>query len=250
MENETQNLLKQKQPNLQPEELQVPEKFLDSKTGEVRLNDLVKSYLALEKKLSSKPAEAPMDFNLDDLDDEKINLIRRAQGVPETSKEYDVNIPHPMLDRDEEVFDKFHQEGFTPKQVQLVYDLAAERIIPIIADLAAEFEADKQLEKLVSHFGGDEKFNEVSKQISTWAEKNVAAEVFEALGSTYEGVITLYKMMSSNEPAISKSMGGAEALSEDKLKEMMKDPKYWRDKDSSYVSMIEQGFKKLYPSAK
>lgn len=35
-------------------------------------------------------------------------------------------------------------------------------------------------------------------------------------------------------------------LSDEKLREMMRDPKYWRDQDPQYVRMIENGFKKLY----
>lgn len=37
----------------------------------------------------------------------------------------------------------------------------------------------------------------------------------------------------------------SELLAE-KLREMMRDPKYWRDQDQEYIRMIENGFKKLY----
>lgn len=33
---------------------------------------------------------------------------------------------------------------------------------------------------------------------------------------------------------------------ESELREMMRDPKYWRDRDPETVRKIEQGFKKLY----
>lgn len=35
-------------------------------------------------------------------------------------------------------------------------------------------------------------------------------------------------------------------LTAEKLREMMRDPKYWRDQDADYVKLIENGFKKLY----
>lgn len=35
-------------------------------------------------------------------------------------------------------------------------------------------------------------------------------------------------------------------LVDDKLREMMRDPRYWRDRDPDYVRLIENGFKKLY----
>lgn len=35
-------------------------------------------------------------------------------------------------------------------------------------------------------------------------------------------------------------------LTAEKLREMMRDPKYWRDHAPDYVKLIENGFKKLY----
>ena len=35
-------------------------------------------------------------------------------------------------------------------------------------------------------------------------------------------------------------------LSDDDLRRMMRDPKYWRDADPEYIRKIENGFKKLY----
>jgi len=37
-----------------------------------------------------------------------------------------------------------------------------------------------------------------------------------------------------------------EKLSESDLRNMMRDPKYWRDHDAEYIRKIENGFKKLY----
>ena len=75
----------------------------------------------------------------------------------------------------------------------------------------------------------------------------MSTEVYDALGSTAEGVIALYKMMSSNEPILSKDNGYEGELSEQTLRKMMEDPRYWRDKDSAYINKITRGFEKLYP---
>ena len=37
-----------------------------------------------------------------------------------------------------------------------------------------------------------------------------------------------------------------EKLSDSDLRNMMRDPKYWRDHDAEYIRKIENGFKKLY----
>ena len=35
-------------------------------------------------------------------------------------------------------------------------------------------------------------------------------------------------------------------ITEEELREMMKDSKYWKDQDPEYVKKVENGFKKLY----
>jgi hypothetical protein len=212
--------------NTRPEGL--PEKFYDESTGEIKLNELIADYIQLASK----------DDNLVDINN---------RNLPESFDKYDLKIPHPFLDKDEDVMKKFFEKGFTNEQAQLVYDLANERVIPVIEDLTVNFEAQKQLDKLTKYFGSQEKFNEISLQISKWAKQNLPAEVYDALATTSEGVIALHRMMSSNEPVISKDRMSEEALSEDKLKQMMQDPRYWREKDKDYVAQISNGFKKLYP---
>ncbi len=39
-------------------------------------------------------------------------------------------------------------------------------------------------------------------------------------------------------------------ITDSKLKEMMQDPKYWREQDPKFVKKIEAGFKKLYGGGK
>ena len=53
-------------------------------------------------------------------------------------------------------------------------------------------------------------------------------------------------MMQSLEPNVLTDKNATENLSDDMLRNMMRDPKYWRDQDPEYVRKIENGFKKLY----
>ena len=67
------------------------------------------------------------------------------------------------------------------------------------------------------------------------------------MNSTYYGVIALYNMMTSNEPKVmEKSYVSDDVVTEQKLKDMMKDPKYWRDGDKDFIKKINDGFKFLY----
>lgn len=206
----------------------LPDKFWDEQLGKVKLEALIEDYNYM----------ASRDENL---------IEGNTRSLPESFDKYELKIPHPFLDRDEDVFKRFYENGFTNQQAQLVYDLANERVIPYLSDLTSNYEAEKQIEKLSRYFGGQEKFNEVSRQLSVWAKQNLKPEVYDALASTSEGVIALYKMMSSNEPMLGKDRDFNEELNEESLKKMMEDPRYWRDKDQSYASKITKGFEKLYP---
>ena len=54
-------------------------------------------------------------------------------------------------------------------------------------------------------------------------------------------------MMTSGEPKVMAKSGDApDVITEKKLKEMMKDPKYWRDGDKDFIKKVDDGFKFLY----
>lgn len=206
----------------------LPAQFIDPATGEVRLDRLIAAYNDL----------AARDSNL---------VEGNLRNIPESFDKYDIKIPSPLLERDDEVLKLFYEKGFTNDQAQLVYDLANERVLPYIEQMTVNFEAERQLEKLASHFGGRDKFNEISRQISAWSKNNLPPEVYDALASTSEGVVALYKMMSSNEPLLGRDNTMPEELNEESLRKMMEDPRYWRDHDKAYVNKITKGFEKLYP---
>ncbi|MFI3241500.1 MAG: hypothetical protein R3Y43_02920 [Alphaproteobacteria bacterium] len=176
------------------------------------------------------------------------NLLNAGaqSAMPNSFKDYTIDYKSPLFATDDDVLERFYNAGFNNSQAQLVYDLANERILPYIQEMASEFEAQKQLEKLVQYFGSQEKFNEVSRQVSAWAKQQFEQEVYNALGSTSEGVIALYKMMGSNEPAINSEASFNEPVTDESLTKMMQDPRYWQTKDKDYIAKITNGFEKLY----
>ena len=206
----------------------LPQKFWDQQNGRVKLEELIDDYNYM----------ASRDENL---------VETNQRNMPASYQQYQINIPNELLDHDEELFKQFYEHGFTNDQAQFVYDLANERVIPVLDQLTVSFEAQKQLAKLSAYFGGQERFDEASRQISAWAKQNLRPEVYDALASTAEGVIALYKMISSNEPLLGRETGFDGELSEQSLRKMMEDPRYWRDKDTAYINKITKGFQKLYP---
>ncbi len=208
--------------NLQDNE--IPAKFKNPETGEVRLNDLVKSYSELERKLSGQPRP------------------------PKSHDEYCVDCSHGLFQPDAELNKRFHERGFTNEQVQFIYDVAAEKMVPMIMDVAADFQAERELEKLVEHFGGPEKWQQVARQLLAFGQKKLPADVLDTLASSYDGVIALYGMMKGGgQVSVSESLRGDGADRETlDLQSMMRDPKYWRDQDPSFIAKVTEGFKKLY----
>jgi hypothetical protein len=223
---------------------EIPEKFRDPQTGELRVEALLKSYQALERKLA-RMVEVP-----DDNADENARLrFRRAMGVPDRPEDYAVKPPSDLVQPDADVNRVLHAAGLTPTQAQVVYNLAAERMVPAVNELAREFEADRQMERLVAHFGSAEKWREVAGALRDWGRKNLPDEVFTALSTTFEGVVAMHRMMTSEEPGLSQAGHGAGAVNEDELRRLMADPKYWRDRDPATVKKVSDGFKKLFPDA-
>jgi hypothetical protein len=228
------------QPNTSTRPEDVPEKFWDSEAGQLRVDALLKSYRELERRLSQRMAPPSADAP-----EEEVQRFRRSLGIPDSPGEYQITPTHDLCCADDEVNKRLHEAGFTPAQAQLVYDLAAERLLPMIAEAAAQFEADRQVEKLREHFGGEERFRRIAQQLSAWGRANLPDAVFEALSTTSEGVMALYRMMEKGEPAVTRKADAAPATDEAGLREMMRDPRYWRTREPEFVKRVTDGFRRM-----
>jgi len=219
----------------------VPEKFWDDAAGQIRADALLKSYRELEKLLSQRPAIPGPDA----AEEDRLRFLR-ALGVPERPEDYEIAPRHELTGPDPEINARLHQAGFTPAQVQLVYDLAAERLLPLIAEAAAQFEADRQAERLVAHFGGPERFRRIARQIAAWGRANLPAPVFAALSTTSEGVLALEQMMRKGEPALLDRADAAPGMEEAELRAMVRDPRYWKQRDPAFIGRVTEGFRRLF----
>jgi len=206
----------------------LPEKFWDAERGELRADSLIKSYQSLEQKLGALA----------------------GRGVPDDPGGYDIKVEDGLFTSDPEVNARLHAAGFSNEQAQAVYDLASEYLSPMVSEVAGEFHAQSQVDRLARQFGGEDKWRETAAQIKSWGRAKFPEEVFEALSGTYDGVLTLHKMMTEGggEPGLIEGAGSsAEAVNEEGLKRMMQDPRYWRDHDPAFIERIRDGFKRLFP---
>jgi len=201
----------------------LPDKFWDEEKGEVRTGSLWRSYQALEQRFS-----------------------RGTGNVPESHADYCIDCGDKQSDP--EVDRILHQAGFTNEQAQLVYDLARKYVEPHLQDARKGAETAGVQGRLEEYFGGKERWNTVSRQLGDWARAHLPEEVTQALGSSFEGVLALNRMMEADEPGIARDGNRQNgSVDEKRLREMMADPRYWRDQDPALVEKVRAGFEKLYP---
>lgn len=206
-----------------PENL--PERFWDNDFEGVRINELTNSYLELEKRLQNAP----------------------SQPIPATPDDYQIAISHQLIASDPEINRRLHSAGFTQEQAQLVYELASERLLPMVSEIASLFEAETQINRLEQLFGGEQKWREIARQLDAWGRKHLPARVFEALSTTHEGILAMHRMLTGAEPCLQGSGEATEQQpSEGRLKQMMRDTRYWRDQDPMFVDRVREGFRRLY----
>jgi hypothetical protein len=221
----------------------VPEKFWDREAGAIRTDALLKSYVELERKLGSM-VPLPSDD-----DPEGRARLRRALGVPAAADEYRIEVRDELLQPTPELNTRLHEAGFTQEQAQLVYDLAAERLLPLLDDVVGELHASRDAERLARHFGGDAAWQNMAHQIKTWGQANLAEEVYRTLAASHDGVLAMHQMMQAREPAVLQDADGPRGeLDEAGLTRLMRDPRYWRDRDPAIVAQVTAGFQRLYPS--
>ncbi len=250
----------------------IPEKFWDTDAGTIRVDDLLKSYCELEKRFmtrSSQSGALPVEksggknnetypqiksFELTPhtfADPNTRTLILKHLGRPDTPQDYVITDKNPYITLDPDLNIRLHDLGFTQDQVQAVYDLAVERLVPLILDLVTDQKAEQDIDHLINIFGGPKKWEETARQIQTYGEKHLPADLFKTLAATPEGISMLYDMMQSRLTPYALSLGAGErtGIAEkgiDQIRKMMRDPRYWRDHDPKFVEKVTAGFSRLY----
>lgn len=256
----------------------IPEKFWDPRSGQVRVDDLAKSYRALERKMGAgahlpnqpdrhDPADEERE-DFDDLDDmDGLEDLDGPDGydhlpafdpddpladfdpdeTPDRPEDYLVDPGHPWLEVDPEVMSVLHEAGFSHEQAQLVYDLAATHVMPALEQMLAQTHRLRDEQQLSAYFGSNTRYEEAARQIADWGSANLPPEVYAGLSAHPNGVIAMFRLMQSDEPRFLGSAAPPGRLAEGDLKKLILDPKYWRDHDPATVRRVEEGFRRLYP---
>ena len=220
----------------------VPAKFWDPAANQVRVDALLRAYRDLERRSSSMVKLPGAAAGPDE-----VQAFRRALGIPDSPAQYRINATHPSLASDDGLNQRLHDAGFTQDQAQLLYDLAHERLLPLMDQMAGAQSNEAQLAHLRQHFGGDARWQESARQIAAWGKANLPADAYQLLASTAEGVKALHRLMGSGEPSLGAIPAAKdEAPTEDQLKKMLTDPRYWKTKDPAFIAKVTDGFRRLY----
>ncbi|WP_139834600.1 hypothetical protein [Thalassospira sp. MCCC 1A03138] len=169
-------------------------------------------------------------------------------SIPETPDGYEIAVDEVLGAVDPAVNARLHEAGFSGAQAQLVYDLAAEVIGPLICEVEGAGKRATDRAALVAEFGGAENWKRIAPRIEKWGRENLPEAAFEVLCQTADGVRSIHRLMSGGaEPGLSagRPSDATGDLRAD-IRAKMNDPRYWRDRDPAMVAEVQAGFDRLH----
>ncbi|UKV15614.1 hypothetical protein L6172_04720 [Thalassospiraceae bacterium SW-3-3] len=169
-------------------------------------------------------------------------------SIPETPEGYEIAVDDVLGAVDPAVNARLHEAGFTGAQAQLVYDLAAEVIGPLIGEVEVAGKRATDRAALAAEFGGAENWKRLAPRIEKWRRENLPEAAFEVLCQTADGVRSIHRLMSGGtEPGLAAgSRGDATGDLRHDIRAKMNDPRYWRDRDPAIVAEVQAGFDRLH----
>lgn len=212
------------------QKVEIPENFWDPEAKAANLPAMLKANADLRTQLSKLP-KAPDAYDL-------------AAGLSDDAKKMlNLDAKDPFV---EKATGMFKARNLDQDTVSALVGLVVER------DMAMEATA-----------------REAEKQAATQAR----ADAVKAVGSeaALKATIEWWKEVSGGQPLVTSAAGvkmladlrqklggapvpsgrdgaGDQRVTEDGLKIMMKDPRYWKTKDPAFIQQVADGFKALYPS--
>lgn len=210
----------------------LPEKF---ETPE----QLAHSYSDLERAFHSRRDEIRNEV-MNELSEEHDASVPASPGDYDmTLRDGEVEVPLPETPMTEWFREKAHQLGLGQDQFQ---DIVAEYMnVEALSGPAWEDEAMELGEY------ADMRLD----RVASWAKASLsdrAYEVFASIPASAGMVQCFEELMELNgQPAFNMMESGyfQEEISEDDLKSMQNDPRYWRDKDPAFIQKVRAGFTNL-----
>tara|TARA_R100000152_G_C6781207_1_gene215228 strand:+ start:3893 stop:4660 length:768 start_codon:yes stop_codon:yes gene_type:complete len=223
----------------------IPEKFWNAETGELRQDDMIKSYNNLEKFATGKKDEmreavlAELKGEADELAPEKYELPKLVEGITE-----EMVRENPMTEWWEE---KCKEYGLSQDQ----YEEGVNKWIDIIMNAGPDL--DGEMEKL------GENARDRLDAVTNYAKSQFPPEEFElianTLGTSATGISVLERIMDMGRSQMMRSEQVAQPereLTVADVKQMMNDKRYFdsRFRDRDYVKKVDDAWARLNNAGK
>ena len=219
----------------------IPEKFWNTETGEINIEEFGKSYSNLEKYVGGKK---------DELRDAVINELSE-EADSERPEEYELpplpeNVTEEML-QENPMAQWWAEHCDENAYSQEIFQEGINKYIDSFTQAMPN--VDRELEKL------GENATARLDAVNNWASSFFSAEEYEAisttLGATAEGVEALERMMESTVQNVSRAAQVSQPerpLTLDDVRSMMKDKRYFdpKERDLSFVRKVDEAFSRLY----
>jgi len=207
----------------------LPEKF---KTPE----DLAKSYTELQSKLGSKEEDIRNSI-LEEIQ------AQAFEGRPESAGDY--QLPEsidPEQSVDNELLkwwsEHSFENGYSQEEFQQGIEMYAQAVMGNQPDMEAE------AQKL-----GDNAEARI-EAASVFANKffpQEALPAIERMCESHEGILALEAIQEAlKDGNFAGNTEPAAQTTERELREMMNDPRYWKDRDPAFIKEVTEGFQKIY----
>ena len=207
----------------------LPEKYT---SGE----DLAKAYKELESKLGGKE---------EDIRNKLLEEIKAESFSERPESSGDYQLPESVdeeLAVDNDLLKWWSEHSFENGYSQDEFKKGIEMYAQAIGGDQPDIEAESA--KL-----GDNA-NDRIQAASMFASKffpDDAIPAIERMCETHEGIIALESVMEAMKDGSFASTGqGNAGTSEQELREMMNDPRYWKDRDPHYIKQVTDGFQQIY----
>lgn len=217
----------------------VPEKFWNAETGEIRTDELLKSNEHLEKFVGGKKDEL-RDEIIDELSEEAISEAPdeyAMPALPEGITEEDV-AENPMYSW---WVDHCAENAYT----QEMFEDGVNKYINSYQE--AQTNLDGEIEKLGEN--ANARLDAVDSFTSSYFSPDQYEYISATLGQTAEGIEVLERIMDMNKQSISTvQTEPMNKMTLEDVRSMMKDPRYFdpKERDESFVKRVDDAFARLY----
>ena len=217
----------------------IPEKFWNAETGEIRTDELLKSNAHLEQFVGGKKEE---------LREEIINELS-SEAESEVPEEYTLPpLPETVTEQDvaeNPLFDWWVDHCKTNAYDQEMFEEGINSFITAQGEYAPNLEAE--VEKL------GENAQARLDAVDSFTQNYFAPDDYEylqtTLGQSAQGIEILERVMELQNQNISRApTEPANRLTIEDVRSMMKDPRYFdpKERDESFVKRVDDAFQRLY----